>query len=325
MVMKKYKQLNYEDRIAIRYGLFKKMSIREISRMLGRSPSTISREIKRGISLDGTYFAESTQRLINKRKLNDKRFRKGEIPIIHEYIKQKLIDKQSPRQIQNHILEDTGYYLGKDAIYDHIYKTGTELTELLTRKHKRKQKRKGKKVEKHLIPNRVDIDLRPIEADNRLEFGHFEADTIVSCKGSKSALLVVVDRLSRRTKIKKLERKLADLTSSSIVVALSEYNITHLHTITYDNGSEFTEHEKVNKTLKMKSYFCKPFHSWEKGMVENINGLIRRWFPKGTNFDFVSDEEIQKVEDWINNREFEVLNWLTPNQVYENLLQSVAV
>lgn len=323
--MKKYKQLNYEDRIAIRYGLFKKMSIREISRMLERSPSTISREIKRGISLDGTYFAESTQRLINKRKLNDKRFRKGKIPIVHEYIKKKLKDKQSPRQIQNHILEDTGYYLGKDAIYNHIYKTGIELTELLTRKHKRKQKQKGKKVEKHLIPNRIDIDYRPIEADFRLEFGHFEADTIVSCKGSKSALLVVVDRLSRRTKIKKLERKLADLTSSSIVVALSEYNITHLHTITYDNGSEFVEHEKVNKTLQIKSYFCKPFHSWEKGMVENINGLIRRWFPKGTNFDFVSDDEIQKVEDWINNREFEVLNWLTPNQVYENLLQSVAV
>ena len=75
----------------------------------------------------------------------------------------------------------------------------------------------------------------------------------------------------------------------------------------------------------MKSYFCKPFHSWEKGMVENINGLIRRWFLKGTNFDFVSDEEVQKVEDQINNREFEVLNWLTPNQVYENLLQGVAV
>ena len=323
--MKKYKQLNYEDRISIRYGLFKKMSIREISRMLGRSPSTISREIKRGISLDGTYFAESTQRLIDKRKLNDNRFRKGKIPIVHKYIKQKLKDKQSPRQIQNHILEDTGYYLGKDAIYNHIYKTGIELTELLTRKHKRKQKRKGKKVKKHLISNRIDIDLRPIEADMRLEFGHFEADTIVSCKGSKSALLVIVDRLSRRTKIKKLERKLADLTSSSIVVALSEYNITHLHTITYDNGCEFVEHEKVNKILQMKSYFCKPFHSWEKGMVENINGLIRRWFPKGTNFDFVSDEEIQKVEDWINNREFEVLNWLTPNQVYENLLQSVAV
>ena len=82
----------------------------------------------------------------------------------------------------------------------------------------------------------------------------------------------------------------------------------HLHTITYDNGCEFTEHEKVNKTLKMKSFFCKPFHSREKGMVENINGLIRRRFPKGTNFDFVSEDEVQKAEDWINNREFKVLN-----------------
>ena len=171
--MKKYKQLNYEERIAIRYGLFKKMSIREISRMLGRNPSTVSREIKRGITLNGNYFAESTQRLINKRKLNDKRFRKGKIPIVHEYIKQKLKDKQSPRQIQNHILEDTGYYLGKDSIYNHIYKTGIELTELLTREHKRKQNRKGKKVEKHLIPNRIDIDCRPLEADTRLEFGDF--------------------------------------------------------------------------------------------------------------------------------------------------------
>ena len=169
--MKKYKQLNYEDRIAIRYGLFKNMSIREISRMLGRSPSTISREIKRGITMDGTYFAESTQRLINKRKLNDKRFRKGKIPIVHEYIKQKLKDKQSPRQIQNRILEDTGYYLGKDAIYDHIYKTGIELTDLLTRKHKQKQERRKNKMEKHLIPNKIDIDLRPIEANLRLEFG----------------------------------------------------------------------------------------------------------------------------------------------------------
>ena len=150
------------------------------------------------------------------------------------YIKRKLKDKQSPRQMQNHILRDTGYYLGKDAIYEHIYKTGAELTELLTQKHKHKQKKKQKrqKLRKYLIPNRTDIDYRPIEAKERTEFGHFEADTIVivSCACSKSALLAVADRLSRRTKIKKPERKSASLTGSSIVLVLSEYNI---HAFTY--------------------------------------------------------------------------------------------
>ena len=269
--MKKYKQLNYEERIAIRYGLFKKMSIREISRMLRRSPSTISREIKRGITLNGTYFAESTEREIRQRKMNDKRKRIMDNPVIYSYVACRLKNKQSPAIIQRDIERDTGFKIGKDAIYEYIYRFKyDEWFKLLTRKKKYNYKKsKGKK--KVIIKNKINISERPKEANQRLEFGHFEADTIFSCSGSKSALLVIVDRLTRKTHIKKLERKTASLTSSSIVVALSEYNILHIHSITYDNGCDFAGHEFVNTELNTVSFFCKPYHAWEKGTVENIN------------------------------------------------------
>ena len=193
-----------------------------------------------------------------------------------------------------------------------------ELSQYLPRKHPGKKPRsKNKKTERTLIPNRTGIEERPEEANERKEFGHFEADTIVSRK-SLSALLVIADRASRKIKIKKLARKTAELTSSSIIFALKIYNIIQLMTITYDNGSEFCWHEKVNEELNMKSFFCNPYSSWEKGTVENINGLIRRFFPKGTDFDTITDEQIQYVEDWINNRPMKVLGYKSPNEKYWN-------
>ena len=92
--------------------------------------------------------------------------------------------------------------------------------------------------------------------------------------------------------------------------------------ITYDNGCEFSQHEKINNELHCKSYFCKPYYSWEKGTVENINGLIRRFFPKGTDFDIITDDEIKRVEDWIDNRPTKVLGYLTPNEKYRELIKN---
>jgi IS30 family transposase len=137
-------------------------------------------------------------------------------------------------------------------------------------------------------------------------------------------LLVTVDRLTRRTKIRKLARKTAQQASSQLVFALQDYNIIHLKTMTYDNGPEFCYHEKVNEELKMQSYFCKPYHAWEKGTVENINGLIRRFFPKGTNFDNITDEQIQYVENWINNRPMKILGFKSPNEKLSELNVAIA-
>lgn len=317
--MKKYVQLNFEERVTIKIMLQQSYSIQHIAKHLGRSPSTISREIKRGITVDGTYFAESTERQIRQRKLNDKRKRKMDNQIIYDYVACRLRNKQSPAIIQQDIERDIGLKIGKDAIYEYIYRFKyDEWFKYLTRKKKYNYKKnKGKK--KVIIKNKVNISERPKEANQRLEFGHFEADTIFSCSGSKSALLVLVDRLTRKTHIKKLERKTASLTSSSIVAALSEYNILHIHSITYDNGCEFAGHEDVNKVLQCQSYFCNAYHSWEKGMVENINGLIRRFLPKGTNFDNITDEQIKKIENWINNRSMKILGWKSPNEIFKSV------
>ena len=106
--------------------------------------------------------------------------------------------------------------------------------------------------------------------------------------------------------------------------ALSEYNILHVHSITYDNGCEFVEHEFVNNQLGTKSYFCKPYHAWEKGTVENINGLIRRFFPKKTDFDTISNRKIKFVEDWINSKPMKVLGFMTPTEAYLNAIVPLA-
>ena len=317
--MKKYKQLNLEERVTIKILLQQGNSIRGIAKQMGRSPSTIHREICRGITVDGTYFAESTERLIRQRKLNDKRKRKMDNPAIYSYVACRLKNKIAPAIIQHDIERDIGLKIGKDAIYEYIYRFKyDEWFKYLTRKKKYNYKKyRGKKKMK--IDNKINISERPEEANQRLEFGHFEADTIFSRSGSKSALLVLVERLTRKTHIKKLERKTASLTSSSIVFALSEYNITHIHSITYDNGCEFAGHEDVNKALQCQSYFCNAYHSWEKGLVENINGLIRRFLPKGTNFDNITDEQIKRIENWINNRSMKILGWKSPNEVFNGV------
>ena len=132
----------------------------------------------------------------------------------------------------------------------------------------------------------------------------------------------MVERVSRYTKIMKTASKTSQATTTSIVTALKPLS-NNVISITYDNGCEFSQHEKINKELNIKSYFVRPYCSNDKGTVENINGLIRRFFPKGTNFATISDEEIAYVEDWINNRPMKILNYMTPKQIFQ--LNSVAI
>jgi IS30 family transposase len=294
----------------------------EIARILGRHRSAISRELKKETSVfyRGKYIGSQSHGNV-KRKWKTSHYRKRmDNPQIQAYVIEKLEKYWSPEIISKRIMIDLGVSVSHETIYIWVYKEKNDLTVYLTRKHiGRKPRSKHRKSKRTLIPNRIDIDLRPPEANTRKEFGHFEADCIESSKDSKTALLVVSDRTSRRTKIKKLTRKTAEQASSSIIFALKDYNIIDLKTMTYDNGCEFCWHEKVNEKLKTKSFFCKPYHAWEKGTVENINGIIRRFFPKKTDFDKVTDEQIQYVEDWINNRPMRVLNYKTPNEKYREL------
>lgn len=319
------------DKITILQG--EGLSIRKIAKELGRSPSTISRELNRPEALyyRGKYIGSQTDiRVKNKWKESHKR----ENPYlslrwVQDFIKNNLKYGYSPEIISHLLKKEHGIPLSHERIYIYIYSPKRKLWHLLLRRPNGRQTRKvgrfsyrgtGKN-----IPNRVDIDLRMEDANKRIEIGHFEADTIESrrIRGKQSSCLtVMVDRLSRKTIIKKTASKTSNMTSTSIIRAMKPYRNT-IKSITYDNGCEFSKHEKINKTLNIKSYFCKPYASYEKGTVENINGLIRRFFPKGTDFDTITEEEIAYVENWINNRPMKVLNYMTPEQVFQ--LHSVAI
>ena len=217
-----------------------------------------------------------------------------------------------------------------ETLYIYIYSPKRNLKQyLLRRKTGRLPKKKARLYYKGSgknIPNRIDIDLRDKLANDRLEFGHFEADSVESCRTRgkrKSCLTVMVDRATRYTIIRKTASLTSIQTAKSIVKAMKPLS-NNIKSITYDNGKEFSKHEKINKILKTKSYFCKPYHSWEKGTVENINGLIRRFFPKGTDFDTISEEEIAYVEDWINNRPMKILHYMTPKQKLQHFGVAIA-
>lgn len=319
------------DKITILQG--EGLSIRQIAKELGRSPSTISRELNRPEALyyRGKYIGSQTDKKVreNWKKSHRRSNQYLELRWVQDFIKNNLKYGYSPEIISHLLKEEHGISLSHQTIYIYIYSPKRKLWHLLLRRPNGKVPRNPGKFSYRgtgkNIPNRVDIDFRMQEANLRSEIGHFECDSVVSCvsKGkTKSCLTVIVDRKSRYTRIKKTASKTALQTTTSIIEALKPLS-NNIKSITYDNGCEFSLHEKINKKLNIYSYFCKPYASYEKGTVENINGLIRRFFPKGTDFDTISEEEIAYVENWINNRPMKILNYMTPKQVFQ--LHSVAI
>ena len=346
--------LTFEERNKITILQAKGLSIRKIAFELNRSASTISRELKRkeAVYYQGVYIGSQThinvsktwkethirERISNDRKYNSR--------LIKRFIKEHLIYGYSPQIISGLLKIKYDISIHFETIYKYIYKTNSnlDLAKYLLRRKLGRMPRKRTLIKpmKSLIPNRLDISLRPINANLRNEFGHFEADSIEGIRTRNtnynknnnkdkdnnrqqrhSCLTVMVDRATRKTFIRKTASKTSIQTTTSILKALKPLS-NNIKSITYDNGLEFSQHEKINKELNIQSYFCKPYASYEKGTVENINGLIRRFFPKGTDFDKVSEEDIQYVEDWINNRPMKIHNYMTPNEKFQELSVAIA-
>lgn len=332
--MKSNKHLSSEERDKITILQGEGLSVRKIAKELGRSPSTISRELNRPEALyyRGKYIGSQTH--IRVEKAWKEKHKRPNVFLnqrnVSYFIECELKNGMTPEIICHKLKERFGESVSHETLYIYIYSSPKGIRKYLLR---RPFGRKPKKVERPKrqgtgknIPNRIDISERPIEADNRTEFGHFEADSIESCKKrgeSLPCLTVVVERVSRYTTIRKTTSKTAQATTTSIVTALKPLS-SNIISITYDNGPEFSQHEKINKELNTKSYFARPYCSNDKGTVENINGLIRRFFPKGTNFANISEEEIAFVEDWINNRPMKILNYMTPKNVFQQFSVAIA-
>lgn len=320
----RYIQLTLQEREKIFALRARGKSATDIAGIIGRHKATISRELRRNKAPTyNRYSAHSA----NKRALlrGKNRGRKPKLTnkaLRQQVIKMLLKEQWSPEIIAKRLpMIFPGYRISHETIYKFIYapknKRRKELIKMLTRQNRiRRHRGYSRKHCKAHIPSRVSIKERPPGIQTRTEFGHWEADTMVSRK-SLAAVGVLLERTSRYTKLGKLRRKTANLMRSCVSRRLGRLPKHMRRTITYDNGSENSEHVLVNKRVGTKSFFCEPYHSYEKGSVEQSIGILRRWLPKGCDLSQVSAQQLKKIEKRINDRPRKCLQYLTPSEVYK--------
>ncbi|WP_196158800.1 IS30 family transposase [Reinekea sp. G2M2-21] len=313
-----YHQLTENERYQI-YSLLKEgFNQKQISDNLKRSPSTISRETKRNSGLRG-YRPKQAQAISDHRRVSAyKHFKLSEEVV--EWMERLIRQELSPQQVVDYLKKHKGIDLHHETIYQWIYADKAEGGDLYT--HLRIASKPYRKLYGHYdrrgkLRNRVDIDERPNIVDRRSRIGDWEGDTVMG-KGRKSALLTMVERKTLYTIIVRLTGKQSDLLADAAIAAMVELK-DRIKTITLDNGLEFAEHERIADALEANIYFAHPYASWERGISENTNGLIRQYFPKGTDFNEVSDEDIKKVMDKLNDRLRKTRACRSPNELFMGL------
>jgi len=328
----KYKHLSIEEREKIQELLWQKTSIRDIAKVIGRSPSSIGREINRNIPLFRCIY---TPRLAHEKALEKRKSRGRKLRLKSVFIRRYVIDhlkmKYSPEQIAGRLtLEYPNEKISHEAIYQYIYhqvyREGHgyikpfhhDLRIYLKRRHKRrtvKGMRKGQRIFKH---KGISIEERPKEAEKRKILGHWEGDSMVSMK-STVGLNTLVERKTGLVLISKIRNKTMEETANTVIKRLKDIPCK---TLTLDNGKENFGYEEIQKELQISCYFAHPYCSGERGTNENTNGLIRHYFPKGTDFETIEEEAIQAVEWALNNRPRKRLGWRTPLEAFN---ESVAL
>lgn len=320
MTKKTYKHLSKEERDIIAVLRGEGQTLRSIARELGRNVGTLSRELKRNAPpIHSRYYLphKAHERAVTRNSVSHERDRLKD-PRVRRYVRGRIIAGWSPeitagRWSKLHLELPVSH----EAVYQWVYADERDLIPYLVRAHKKRQLRgHTRKHRKSHIPNRIPISERPKAVEKRQVAGHWETDTAVS-RQSKAALQVSIERKTRYTRLAKLKAKSAREMSNALVRRLSSVPKHLRRTVTYDNGSENSEHERTNKTLGTKSYFCERFHSWEKGTVENDIGIVRRFLPKKTDFATVLSKDIRALEYWMNNRPRKCLNYSTPAEVWK--------
>lgn len=301
------------------YLLLKKgYSYRDIGDALHRSHTSIGREIRNN-SAGSRYdpHRASQKAKIRRRYSKYQGMKVNDRPELEGYIKTRLEAGWTPEKISGRLEEvDTHMpYISSKGIYKWLYSAhGQAYCPYLLKRRYSPKKRKGKKGKREMIPNRVGIEYRSIAADERREYGHFEADTVVSAKKHRTSvsLAVLVDRKARYVRLKKL-MNLKPETNRLALEAMARD--IHRKSLTLDNGIENKDHERLGANLEIDVYFCDPYSSWQKGGVENVNGIIRRFIPKGSDINDYSDREIRMIEDYLNHTPRKCLNYKTPYEV----------
>jgi len=317
---KTYKHLSIYERDLIAVFKSQGQSLRAIARSLNRNPGTLCRELKRNAPpiRTGYYLAHKAQARADGRACASRTHKRLKNDRIRRYVEGRIRKGWSPELIAGRLnIRYPDLSISHEAIYQWIYSDARHLIPFLVRSHRARKRRGYSRRHQHAhIPGRVSIRKRPRQVQQRRQAGHWETDTVISRK-SPRALQVTVERTTRYTRLAQLGKKGAREMSIALTRRLSRVPQALRRSITYDNGSENTEHLRTNRVLGTCSWFCEPYHSWERGTVENTIGLVRRFFPKKTDFATISTHEILSVERWLNNRPRKCLGFKTPAEVFK--------
>ena len=310
-----YKQLIEGQRYQIEAYLREGFSYREIGKRLNVSHSTISREVRRNRIRDSHYLPEVAQAKSIKRRCQAAKYGIPKQTIT--FVEFGLTQKWSPEQIAG-VGKIIGHAVSHEWIYGYVQRDklrGGKLHKQL--RHGHRKYRKGRHAKRVIIPNRTGIEHRPAIVDKKTRFGDWEADTVLGKNGT-GAIVSLVERKSKLYLIRKVPAKTAADVSRAMVGMLWRYR-RHVHTITADNGAEFCAHEWVAATLKTDIYFANPYSSWERGLNENFNGLLRQYIRKGTDLRTVTDKQIADIERALNARPRKCLGFRQPSVVFNEL------
>lgn len=321
-----YKHLSLEEREKYFVWKGQGVTLREIARRLGRSHSTFSREPKRNAKYGKSYLPCRAQKAANRRGEKQRRRAPLKSPLIFLYVRKHLREDQwSPEQIAGRLRIDyPGFTVDDETIYRYIYLPRNKkynYRRYLTLRRKKRMKKFGRKVKRDSrIPNAVSIDLRSKLVLRRKQPGHWETDNMEGKRSDQTTVSVTVERVTRYSQLVKLKNHKSETKITAVrerIIALPEF---FRKTMTADNGAENTNHGVLTSQTNMAVFFCHPYHSWEKGGVENMNGRIRKFIPKGTSVDSISKEQIAYLEWKLNSTPRKCLLFLTP---YEKMVQII--
>jgi len=322
----RYNHITLEERERVFAFRQEGVSLREIANRLGRSHTIFSREIRRNIKYGNEYFHNEyipckAQTLSEKRAQKQREEAAWKGAFVYAYIREGLSKKWSPETIAGRLrLDHPEYSLCHETIYRMIYGDKykhEKLWQKLTHARKRRMKKEGRRVQRHSrIPEAVSIEERSSSVLNRNRVGHWETDNVIGKVTDKTALSVTVERKFLVTFMNKLQAKTADEKNRVLFTRMAMLPDRLRKTMTADNGPENTKHRALTESMKMAMYFCHPYASWEKPTVENMNGRIRRYIPKGVSMDTITDTDVAVIEWEVNTTPRKCLGYKTP---YEKL------
>lgn len=316
-----YSHFTTEEREMSRVLKAQGLSIRAIAKRLNRSPSTVSREFRRNCYANGTYAAHHADKLYQKRRKNCGRKQKLQSGAVRDYVLEKMNLRWSPEQIAGRArLDKEPFSISFPTIYRAI-DSGVlppQLKKIMRFKWKHKKCKGEDKRGK--IPDTTPISERPAGAENRTRFGHWESDTVLGMRKT-GCFGTHVERKSGYLIAFRIDDRQDKAFNKATIEAFSSVPDKLKKSFTVDNGKEFAAHKELADATGMKVYFCDPYSPWHRATNENTNGLIRQFFPKGTSFADITDDDLQYVVDLINNRPRKRLNFLSPFEVLKKFFQ----